>query len=181
MDQYNVLLFFNFILILFVIGFIIILRKGKKEDTLINNSDSKETNNNVTKSPYILKKFMTYNERKFYQILLNLEKTGNYKVHPQINLASIIDKNDGSRFYNELFRNVDFAIFDKDYQNLLLLIELNDESHSYSNRKARDIKVKSICESAGIKLITFYTKYPNEKDYVLNRIINEINNLKKEI
>lgn len=34
--------------------------------------------------------------------------------------------------------------------------------------------VKEICNSANIKLITFYTKYPNEKEYVLNRIISEI-------
>lgn len=33
---------------------------------------------------------------------------------------------------------------------------------------------KKICNDAGIKLITFYTKYPNEKQYVLNRIKEEL-------
>ena len=41
-------------------------------------------------------------------------------------------------------------------------------------RKNRDLKVKKICNTAKIKLITFYTKYPNEKDYIINRIKKEI-------
>lgn len=41
--------------------------------------------------------------------------------------------------------------------------------------KKRDIKVKDICNKAGIKLITFYTKYSNEKEYVKNRIKEELN------
>ncbi len=59
-------------------------------------------------------------------------------------------------------------------KNILLLIELNDSSHNKNVRKDRDLKVKKICNDANIKLITFYTKYPNEKDYVINRIKQEI-------
>ena len=60
------------------------------------------------------------------------------------------------------------------YSKVLLLNELNDDSHNEYRRKQRDIKVKKICDKAGIKLITFYTKYSNEKDYVQNRIKEEI-------
>lgn len=35
-------------------------------------------------------------------------------------------------------------------------------------------KVKSICNNAGLNLITFYTKYANEKSYVLNRVLASI-------
>ena len=55
------------------------------------------------------------------------------------------------------------------------MIELNDESHNNYHRKKRDIKVRDICNKAGIKLITFYTKYSNEKEYVKSRIIKELN------
>ena len=41
--------------------------------------------------------------------------------------------------------------------------------------KKRDIKVHEICNKAGIKLITFYTKYSNEKEYVKGRILKELN------
>ena len=94
---------------------------------------------------------------------------------PQVNLASMITKVSNSKFNTELFRNIDFGIFNADYSKLLLLIELNDESHNNSHRKKRDIKVHEICNKAGIKLITFYTKYSNEKEYVKGRIIKELN------
>ena len=64
-----------------------------------------------------------------------------------------------------MFRNVDFAIFDKDYKNILLLIELNDKTHSSKRRISRDLKVEKIVNQAGIKLIKFYSNYPNEKNY----------------
>lgn len=101
----------------------------------------------------------------------DLEK--DYNIVPQLNLASVIDKKD-SKYRTELFRNIDFAIFTKDFRTLLLLIELNDQSHENNKRKQRDFKVKDICQHAGIKLMTFYTKYPNEKDYVIERIRKEI-------
>ena len=46
--------------------------------------------------------------------------------------------------------------------------------HFQKNRKARDTKVKSICNNAGIKLITFWTQFDNTKEYIINRIKNEL-------
>ena len=91
---------------------------------------------------------MTDYEYKFYLILKELEKY-NYKVIPQVNLATIVE-------------------------DVLLLIEVNDATHNTKKRKSRDIKVKSICANAGLNLITFYTKYANEKSYVLNRVLRSI-------
>lgn len=121
---------------------------------------------------YIQKPIMTEYEYKFYQILKELEDK--YIIVPQLNLASIVKKINNNKYYSELFRNIDFAIFSKDYKKLLLLIEINDQSHKKYKRKDRDLKVKKICNDIGIKLITFYTKYPNEKNYVINRINKEI-------
>ncbi len=63
---------------------------------------------------------------------------------------------------SDLFRNIDFAIFDKDCS-------------SYKRRQ-RDEKVNNICHDVGIKLLHFYTSYPNEEGYVLNRILKNLNN-----
>ena len=41
-------------------------------------------------------------------------------------------------------------------------------------KQDRDLKVKKICNDVNVKLISFYTKYPNEKNYVINRIEKEI-------
>lgn len=125
---------------------------------------------------YTRKKLMTDYEYKFYNILKELED--NYTIVPQLNLAAVVKKINNNRYYSELFRNIDFAIFTKDYQELLLLIELNDQSHNNYNRKDRDLKVKKICNDIGVKLMTFYTKYPNEKAYVINRIKNELSDNK---
>ncbi len=125
---------------------------------------------------YTKKKLMTDYEYKFYNILKELED--NYTIVPQLNLAAVVKKINNNRYYSELFRNIDFAIFTKDYQELLLLIELNDQTHNNYNRKDRDLKVKKICNDIGVKLITFYTKYPNEKAYVINRIKNELSDNK---
>ena len=65
-------------------------------------------------------------------------------------------------------------IFNEDLTDVLLLIEVNDATHNTKKRKSRDIKVKSICANAGLNLITFYTKYANEKSYVLNRVLTSI-------
>ena len=115
---------------------------------------------------------MTNYEYKFYQNIKELEDE--YQIVPQLNLAAVTKKINNNRYYSELFRNIDFAIFSKDYQELLLLIEINDQTHNNYNRRDRDMKVKKICNDIGVKLITFYTKYPNEKTYVINRIKSEL-------
>ena len=130
----------------------------------------------VNDKVYVKKVFMTKCELDFYNKIKELELY--YRIVPQVNLASIIDKI-GNGYRNELFRNIDFAIFDQDYQNILLLIELNDNTHNNNDRKDRDLRVKKICSDAGIKLITFHTKYPNEKEYVLNRIKEQLINSKE--
>lgn len=138
------------------------------------SQESYNTANMIRVSPYYQKNFMTGCELDFYDKIKELEV--DYKIVPQINLATIIQKRNKG-YINELFKNIDFAIFTNDYRQLLLLIELNDKSHNKKNRKNRDLKVKKICNEVDIKLITFYTQYPNTKDYVINRIKSEINNI----
>ena len=137
--------------------------KIKIENKLINN--------------YYKKQLMTKYERYFYDILIELKSELNIEIMPQVNLASIINKEGNYKYRNELFRNIDFGIFSKDYKELLLLIEINDKTHNNYNRRKRDIKVDNIVDNAGIKLIKFYSNYPNNKDYVKNRVCDEINNI----
>ncbi len=94
----------------------------------------------------------------------------------QVNLGTIIEKISSEKFENELFRNIDYGIFTNDFSKVLLLIELNDQTHNQPQRKKRDIKVKEICNKANIPIMTFYTNYPNNQEYVINRILNKIEN-----
>lgn len=139
------------------------------------NTHSIYNNKTINSYQYQQKQFLTNYERYFFQIFRDLENELPIKIHPQLNLNSIIDKIDNTKYRNELFRNIDFAIFDKDYSTLLLLIEINDKTHQSKKRRERDLKVEDICAKAGIKLIKFYSNYSNEKEYVKNRIKKELN------
>lgn len=89
--------------------------------------DIKYDNNKKEETIYKLKPIMTNYEMKFYNILKELENE--YIIIPQLNLASVVKKINNNRYYSELFRNIDFAIFSKNYTNLLLLIETDDKTH----------------------------------------------------
>lgn len=150
-------------------------RKERKEDVLTEGIYSTPSSIPLYHKEYIKKPLMTNYEQKFYDKLNYL--SNEYLIVPQVNLASIIEKKSNIRFHTELFRNIDFGIFDKNTKEILLLIELNDKTHTYNIRKKRDKSVRNICAEAGIKLITFYTSYANETEYVINRIKKEINEL----
>lgn len=126
------------------------------------------------KTIYKEKSLMTNKERYFYNILRELEPS--YKIIPQVNLASVITKMNNKSYFNDLFRNIDFAILNSDLSRVLLLIEIDDETHNSYKRIKRDNKVNKICKDANIKLIHFYTKYSNNKNYVQERVMKELSN-----
>ena len=139
---------------------------------LFGIKDDEDVEKATTDIKYEKKPIMSDYEIMFYNRMKYLETE--YNIVPQLVLSSVVDKKSKQKYRSELYRIIDFAIFSKDYSKLLLLIELNDNTHNQRKRKDRDLKVKKICNSAKIKLITFYTKYPNEKDYIINRIKKEI-------
>lgn len=170
------------LLIIFAICFITISRIRDKnifieriKDVKHERHDDKENIDDNKKPVDEEKKYeqkdslLTHHEKYFYDILE--ENFGiNYKVQCQVNLASIINKTEQSKYQNELFRNVDFGIFDKETLKPLLLIEINDSSHKNKNRYERDLKVREILKQSNLNLITFYTSYENKKDYVIQRV-----------
>ncbi len=98
---------------------------------------------------------ITASEREYLKII-DAYFSKDYIILPQVNLASVIEKQ-GEGFRNELFRNVDFGIFDYNYRPLVL-IEINDNTHFRKDRQERDLKVQEICKKAKIPLVTFWVK-----------------------
>lgn len=105
---------------------------------------------------FVKQRLLTQTELEYYEIIRSLISS-QYVILPQINLASVIDKKGGSNFRNELFRNIDFGVFDGDLRPIFL-IEINDNTHFRRDRKERDKKVNKICKKAGIPLVTFWVK-----------------------
>lgn len=156
-----------FLLIIVAIATLFLIIKIKTE--------SKEKKNDTIDQQFPLKKFevknslMTDCEKEFYNAILKAVPPS-YIVIPQVNLASIIRHTDNVKYANDLFRNIDFGIFNSDFKPIAL-IEINDKTHEEDkSRQARDYKVKNICNEAEIPLITLWTKYGVNQEYIDKRI-----------
>ena len=137
----------------------------------INNIPPEEIEPKRNEVPeYKLKSsLMTKTEKEFY-IAIKKALPENYILQPQVNLATIIKKISSEHFQNELYRNIDFCIFDLDFRPIAL-IEINDETHSTDkSRQARDYKVREICQAADIPLIRFWTSYGINQEYIDKKI-----------
>ena len=110
---------------------------------------------------FVKQRLLTQTELEYYEVIRSLISS-QYVILPQINLASVIDKKGGSNFRSELFRNIDFGVFDGDLRPIFL-IEINDNTHFRRDRKERDKKVNKICKKAGIPLVTFWEKKPRKR------------------
>ena len=153
-----------------LIQFIISFCSSKQEEKPIetNQPPEKPEEHYEEESLYKPKKLLTNCEKKYQQIIQR-SIPESYKLIPQVCLASIIEKTDKFAYANELFRIVDFGVFDE-YNNVKLLIEINDRSHNRSDRIARDYKVKTICEEANIPLITFWVTANISETYIKSTI-----------
>jgi hypothetical protein len=134
-------------------------------------NDEITLNNTVKPQQYFAKPFfMTDCERNYYDALREVAGDG-YIIHPQVNLASVVEKNSDAKYRNELFRNVDFGIFDKDYK-LIVLIEINDATHNHADRRERDERVRDICKEAGIPIIMFWTSDGVNRNHMREALSN---------
>ena len=167
------------IAILALIIYTIFEKKQAKKDKIEREINKVKYAKQKLNGKYRKKRFITEAEKYFYIKLLKATKEYNVVILPQINLASIIDKNYEIKYRLELFRNIDFGIFDKDY-NILALIEYNDPTHLREDRVDRDIKVKIICEAVNIPLITFWTKDENTTEYIDLKLKTYIENNKEK-
>lgn len=162
------------ITLLIIMILILIILIVKKLNKKVKKTKIKQTQTN-TQTNYQKQKIMSDYEKYFYNVLTQ-NFSNDYLIIPQVNLASIIKKikDFPKQYQNELYRNIDFGIFDKEKMIPILLIEINDKTHKTLERIERDKKVKEICKIAEIKLITFYSKYDNKKEYIITRIKNEL-------
>lgn len=141
---------------------------NRKNREVVRNYETLSVQHEAEKRYEAKDAFITECEKKFFEAIRSVVGE-NYIVQPQINLASIVNKTTADKYRNELFRNIDFGVFDKDYK-LLVLIEINDPSHDREDRRNRDDKVKKICNEANIPLVTFWTKYGINDEYIKNRL-----------
>lgn len=113
--------------------------------------------------------FLTSPEQELFLILQTANVNGNFLIFPQLHLSTLLEvKEDADDlrgkfdWLNKLY--VDFVLFDEETLQPLLAIELNDSTHFWGSRKARDQFVKKALEENGIPLFTIEkTELPNRE------------------
>lgn len=134
------------------------------------------------KFPYARKAILCqgiFIDKTLYQKLLHIVGIA-YIVQAQVPLSSVVEKQSESKYRNELFRVLDYGIFDKEWRPLVM-VELNDPTHKNKDRRERDLKVQAILQEAGIPLLTLHTSYPNEETYIRKRLSEHIPALATEV
>ena len=143
--------------------------KNRYDSTSVSSRQTRinHVNSNLD-NVYVLKKsLLTNTEKKYFECFKTILPDC-YIIQPQINLATVIDKISPSRYQSELFRNIDFGVFDLNYKPLLM-IEINDSTHNTFKRADRDVKVADICSKAGLPLISFWTNNGIDREYFIKR------------
>ncbi len=181
----NIVVLFALLQTPFVLYFrlIYIASIRKKQNKMIwkaKESSDNEKDDEAEKFWYEKKIILTATEKKFYYMIKKIIGE-DYIIWPQINLATIIEKKGDFKYQNELYRNIDFGIFDKENLELLLLIEINDQNHNLKEIQIRDKKVRNLCDKVRYRIISFWVEKPNEEEYVKERIMGEIDKIKAAI
>ena len=146
------------LLVIFILLFIIIIYLF-----LIKNKTKSNFNNIYYKKLFFLRK----SKLKFLKKISILENE--YVIIPKLYLKKII-KTDNKKYKNILKNmTVDYAIFNKDYYQIILLIELSYESDTDNNRDKID-KLKMICNDAGIKFMTFEANNKMNENEIIDKI-----------
>ncbi len=125
-------------------------------------------------NPYKRKKyFMTLPEKELFSLLQKMSSEKGLLIFPQLHLSTLLVVNDGSNdlqgkfdWLNRLF--VDFVLFDRQTLEPVLVVELNDSTHFWNNRKARDQFVQKALEENGIPFIAISTdKLPDTREVTI--------------
>lgn len=172
---FKAIFFIAFLWVLLIIKTLSLLINKSKKNTYHKSTPPQKKEEQEHK--YESKGLLTDYEKYFFDTISN-EFGMKYYIMPQVNLASVVNKikDFPTQYQNELYRNIDIGIFDKSNMTPLLLIEINDKTHNQQKRIARDKKVHEICKLANLQLITFYSNYPNKREYIIKRINEALSN-----
>lgn len=134
--------------------------------------DSNENNNQIKKSQYkyYAKSYvMTSRENECFKIL-NEIFSSKWFVVPQVHLSALLDYRVKGQNWNAAFRHingksVDFVLIGKESYKVICAIELDDSTHSRSDRIERDAEIERMFKEARIPLarISKFESMTNQK------------------
>lgn len=184
MDPGKILLFAVIaVVLIFLIVFLIFYApeiKSRLKDRIENTNENKafktdnKNNEVVDERKYLIRStYLTVCEQEYFNAFLSI-LPNDYKIFPQVPLSQIVVCEDSRLHHTELFRILDFCVFDKEFKPVFC-IEINDISHKRRERIERDRKVKNILLNAKLSLVTFWTEYGINIGYIRRRFSEYIN------
>lgn len=150
------------IAIIVIIGLIIYIaiEKNKKSPGVAKEqqTEPEATIKDLEKMPYKKKLLLTKNEWSFYKALKPAADELGYTVLAKIRVADLVevtsaDRSEWQKYFNKINKkHIDFALAKPENLQIVLLIELDDNSHN-DNQKQRDEFIEDLYKQTGYKLL----------------------------
>ena len=138
-------------------------KTAQKIETKVKQEQEEKTTQPIIQKPafcaYQRKKILTKNEYYFYTKLKEVTNKYNLQILTKIRLADLIEvkqysinRNEWGTYFNKIkAKHIDFAIVDD--MKVLLIIELDDQSHNNIERIERDKFVDDNLTACGYKIV----------------------------
>lgn len=131
--------------------------KPKSKQNILTSENPKVKEEPLFNPTYKRKFLLTKNELYFYKELKKVADQLNLSVLAKVRMADLVEpKSSGKAYYSEFAKikakHVDFALCTPDNLYIVLLIELDDNSHNSSNTVERDAFVETVYKATGYKL-----------------------------
>lgn len=164
------------IIIIALIIYIVINNKNKKAQPK-PTEESKEEQVTITNNlPYKKKLLLTKNEWAFYKSLKPVADELGYTVLAKIRVADLVevtakDRSEWQKYFNKVNKkHVDFVLAKPENLQIVLLIELDDNSHNEAQKK-RDDFIDELYKQTGYKLLR--TRGSGELKEQIQTILND--------
>lgn len=146
-----------FIVIIALIVYIA-LSKLEKPQAKVEPAEPEVTIKDLEKMPYKKKLLLTKNEWSFYKALKPTADELGYTVLAKIRVADLVevtsaDRSEWQKYFNKINKkHIDFALAKPENLQIVILIELDDNSHNNS-QKQRDEFIEALYKQTGYKLL----------------------------
>lgn len=124
------------------------------------------------------KSLMSDAEHEFFDVLVSSVEN-RYYIFPQVHLSALLDHDVVGQNWRGAFshingKSVDFVLCDKQGIAPLLVIELDDRSHTREDRELRDEEVERILKESGLPLLRFENHGHFQKEDMIKRISEKL-------
>lgn len=146
------------IVVLLVVVAYLQIKSKKPQAKTEQAAEPEATIKDIEKLPYKKKLLLTKNEWSFYKALKPAADELGYTVLAKIRVADLVevavsDRSEWQKYFNKINKkHIDFALAKPENLQIVLLIELDDNSHNDAQKK-RDEFIEALYKQTGYKLL----------------------------